>query len=165
MSTGRAMSTIVYVASDHGALDLKQHIVNYLKSTNTHVVDLGTHSTASVDYPDYASLLARSILAPTSPSQMVYGIGLCGTGIGISIALNKIPGIRAALCHDHYTAKMAREHNNANVLCLGGRVVGVEVAKECIDVFLQDGFLGGRHQQRLDKIVQLEKESVMANTM
>ena len=155
MASNFAKSAI-FIAADHGGFELKNHLVKHLEATSRHVIDLGTHSTASVDYPDYASLVAEKVLLPTTPPNV--GILVCGSGIGISIAANKIKGIRCGLCHDHYTAVMTRRHNNANVLALGGRVVGVEVAKEIVDAFLETAFDGGHHQARIDKIHALESE-------
>jgi ribose 5-phosphate isomerase B len=138
----------VALASDHGGLDLKEQIKAHLEGQNIAVLDLGTHDTASVDYPDYAQKMAHTLKA----GQAATGILICGTGIGISIAANRFAHVRAALVHDHFTAKMCREHNNANVLVLGGRTTGIEVAKECADVFLNTAFEGGRHANRLAKI-------------
>lgn len=121
-----------------------------LKGAGVSVVDLGTHGTERVDYPDVAQELCRQVVS----GQASCGILLCGTGIGMSIAANKVPGIRAALCHDHYTAKLTRQHNDANVLCAGARTTGIEVIKDMVEVFLATPFEGGRHAQRVAKLEQ-----------
>lgn len=139
----------VGIVSDHGGYALKEE----LKKTFS-FVDYGTDSEASVDYPDYAKKLGKAV----QNGEIDLGVAICGTGIGISIALNKMKGIRAALCHDEFTARMARRHNNANVLCIGGRVTGVEVAKALTQVFLDETFEGGRHETRLNKIKAIEEE-------
>ncbi len=139
----------VGIVSDHGGYTLKEE----LKKTFS-FVDYGTDSEASVDYPDYAKKLGKAI----QDGEIDLGVAICGTGIGISIALNKMKGIRAALCHNEFTARMARRHNNANVLCIGGRVTGVEVAKALTQVFLDETFEGGRHEARLNKIKAIEEE-------
>ena len=142
------------LASDHGGFALKQEIMAYLKESGIEYEDLGTYSTESVDYPVYAAKLGRAVAA----GEYERGILLCGTGIGISIAANKIDGIRCALCTDCYSAEMSRRHNDANVLALGGRTMGVEVAKQIVDIFLRAPFEGGRHQRRVDLIMALESE-------
>ena len=118
------------------------------------VSDLGTSSEQSVDYPDYGRAVGKRVVS----RQADFGIAVCGTGIGISIAANKVPGVRAALAHDLNTARLAREHNDANVLALGGRVVTAEAAVRMVQVFLTTAYLGGRHQPRIDKIAAIEKE-------
>ncbi len=139
---------MILVASDHAGYALKREIVAHLEGAGREVRDLGTHGTASVDYPDFAHELAARLAA----GEAERGILICGTGIGMSIAANRHPGVRAALCHDAYTAEMARRHNDANVLCLGGRVVGVGVALQIVDVFLEAEFEGGRHGRRVRKM-------------
>lgn len=143
----------VALACDHGGLELKEVIESVLKSLNVETVDFGTGSEESVDYPDFAAKVAQSV----STGETERGIAICGTGIGMSIAANKYPGVRAALCHDSYTARMSRLHNDANILVLGGRVTGREVAIEVLKQWLATPFEGGRHQRRLDKISQIEK--------
>jgi ribose 5-phosphate isomerase B len=138
----------IAIASDHGGLALKEELKRSLASRDLEIVDLGTHTDESVDYPDFAGALCEEILAGRAES----GILVCGTGIGMSIAANRRCGIRAALCTDPYSAKMAREHNDANVLCLGGRVVGPGLALEIAEAFLGGAFSGGRHTRRLAKI-------------
>lgn len=139
---------MILIASDHAAFDLKQHLVVFLKEMHHEVDDLGVARIESVDYPDFAHRLAEGI----ERGDGVQGILICGTGLGMSMAANRHTGIRAALCHDAYTAAMARKHNDANVLCLGARVLGVGVAEQIVRVFLSTPFEGGRHQRRVDKI-------------
>ncbi|MBF0189558.1 MAG: ribose 5-phosphate isomerase B [Magnetococcales bacterium] len=143
----------VFMAADHGALELKNDLAVWIRDRHgLEVVDFGVHSTASVDYPDLAASLCRDLLAGDPQDR---GILLCGTGLGMSIAANRWPGVRAALCHDAYTARMSRLHNDANVLVLGGRVIGLGVARDLVDVWLVESFEGGRHQRRLDKMEAL----------
>ena len=143
----------IIIASDHGGLELKQALASTLEGWSWSVEDLGCHDSASVDYPDLALDLARRVASGQAP----LGLLVCGTGIGVSIAANKVPGVRAALCADPYSASMARRHNNANVLCLGGRVLGPELAGAVLEAFLGAEFEGGRHQRRLDKIAAAER--------
>ncbi len=138
----------VLLASDHAGIDLKAELVNALEERGLQPIDLGTHDHQSVDYPDFADKLARELIAGSAPR----GLLICGTGIGIGIAANRHPGIRAAICHDVTTARLARAHNDANVLCLGARVTGLQVALDCLDAFLETTFEGGRHQRRVDKL-------------
>ena len=142
------------IASDHGGFALKQEIMAHLKDSGVEFEDLGTYSEESVDYPVYAHKLGKAVAA----GEYERGILICGTGIGISIAANKIDGIRCALCTDCYSAEMSRRHNNANVLAMGGRTMGVELAKRIVDIFLTTEFEGGRHQRRVDLIMALETE-------
>lgn len=144
----------IAIASDHGGFDLKDIIVEYLKEKGYEVTDYGISENKRVDYPDYAALVADGI----NKGKEELGILICGTGLGMSIAANKISGIRAACVSDSFSAKMAREHNNANILCFGGRVVGDEVAKTLVDAFLEAEFAEGRHSTRVDKIMSFEKE-------
>lgn len=145
----------VAIAADHGGFELKDSMVEYIKSLGNEVVDLGTNSADSVDYPDYAKKVCEEIQQENSD----LGILICGTGIGMSLAANKFEGIRAACVSDVYSAKMSRNHNNANVLCIGARVIGDEVAKLIIKTFLENEFEAGRHQRRVDKIMAFEKEN------
>ena len=142
------------IASDHGGLSLKNSICEWLGQQGIEYEDMGTFSEESVDYPDYGALVARAV----QKGRAERGILVCGTGIGMSIIANKFPGIRAALVHDEFTAKMAGEHNNANILVLGGRVL--EAARACalVQIWLNTPFADGRHQRRLDKISALEEE-------
>jgi ribose 5-phosphate isomerase B len=145
---------MLLIASDHGGLELKQILVDYLQKRGIEVNDLGVHADDSVDYPDYAARVAE----PISKNEAQQGILVCGTGIGMSIAANKFPGVRAALAHDEFTAQMAREHNNANILVLGGRVLDPELACRMVSVWYEGNYEGGRHQNRLNKIIQLERQ-------
>jgi len=139
----------IAIASDHGGFELKRELAAALAGDGIELADLGAdNGTASVDYPDFARALCAEVLAGRASA----GILVCGTGIGMSIAANRLPGIRAALCTDPYMARMAREHNDANVLCLGGRVVGPALAIEIAKSFLGAAFAGGRHERRLAKI-------------
>lgn len=143
---------MIYIGCDHGGFALKQEIFKYIKEDLAEKIeDLGCYDTSSVDYPDYAEKVCRKVIAENAK-----GILICGTGIGISIAANKIPGIRCALCSEPFSAEMTRRHNNANVLAMGGRTVGTELAKSIVKAFLSTEFEGGRHQKRLDKISALE---------
>lgn len=145
----------IAIAADHGGFELKDSMVEYIKSLGNEVIDLGTNSADSVDYPDYAKKVCEEIQQGNSD----LGILICGTGIGMSLAANKFEGIRAACVSDVYSAKMSRNHNNANVLCIGARVIGDEVAKLIIKTFLENEFEAGRHQRRVDKIMAIEKEN------
>ncbi|MBB6622602.1 ribose 5-phosphate isomerase B [Clostridium gasigenes] len=146
----------IAIGSDHGGVDLKEEIINFLKSENYDVKDFGTNSKASCDYPDYALKVAEAIVA----KEFEFGILVCGTGIGISIAANKVPGIRAALCSDTFSAHATREHNNANILALGARSVGPGLALDIVKTFLNAKFEGDRHQARIDKITAIEKKYI-----
>ena len=143
------------VACDHGGLVLKDLVKQTLEEGAAEVVDLGTHSGASVDYPDYAKK-AIDLLLSGGCERIVL---ICGTGIGMSICANRVPGVRGTLCHDGYTARMARMHNDSNCLILGGRVLGPAIAKDVVEVWLRTGFEGGRHQERLDRIEGLRGET------
>jgi len=142
----------IAVGSDHAAVTMKDGIAQYLRGAGADVDDVGTVGTDSVDYPDFARLVGDKVAG----GQTQLGVLLCGTGIGVAIAANKIPGIRAAVCHDVTTARLAREHNDANVLCIGARTTGATVAIDIVRTFLEARFEGGRHQRRLDKITELE---------
>ena len=141
----------VAIGNDHAGLNLKLELMEALKQDGYQFIDCGTHTLQSVDYPDIAECVAKRVVAEGIP-----GILICGTGIGISIAANKIPGIRAALCNDLYTAKLAREHNDANILAIGARVTAGGLALEIARTFLKTPFAGGRHQNRVEKIKALE---------
>jgi ribose 5-phosphate isomerase B len=144
----------IAIGSDHAGFSVKEIIRKFLESSGYAVSDLGTSSEESVDYPDYGKAVGGSVVS----KQADLGIAVCGTGIGISIAANKVPGVRAALAHDVNTARLAREHNDANVLALGGRIVTGKAAIEMVQTFLTTAYLGGRHQRRLDKITQIERD-------
>jgi ribose 5-phosphate isomerase B len=142
------------IGCDHGGFELKEEILKFLnKITNVDVVDYGTNGRDSVDYPDFGQKVAEAV----SAGVVDRGILICGTGIGMSIVANRYPKVRAALCHDHFTAQMSRLHNDANVLVMGDRVIGKGVALEIVKTWLDTEFEGGRHQTRLDKIRQLER--------
>lgn len=140
------MSTIVF-ASDHAGFALKTQLLAYAKGLGHECHDVGTHSEASCDYPDFAHAGASKVLA-----EGCLGIFVCGSGIGISIAANRHPGLRAVVCSEPFSAEMARRHNDANVLCMGSRVVGPGLAERLVDAFLGNAFEGGRHQGRVQKI-------------
>ena len=145
---------MIAIASDHGGFAMKEDILAHLKAKGVQVEDLGCYSEASVDYPVYADKVCKGILAGTYER----GILVCGTGVGMSIAANKYPGIRASLCSDCYSAQMTMEHNDSNVLCLGGRTVGVELAKMIVDTYLSASFSGlEKHARRVAMIGELEK--------
>jgi ribose 5-phosphate isomerase B len=144
----------IAVGADHAGYHVKEAVKKYLETSGFPVDDVGTWSEESVDYPDYAKKVADRVVA----GQDNFGVLACGTGIGMSIAANKIEGIRAALAHDAMTARLARQHNNANVLTLGGRVVTDEQAIEIVKDFLATEFRVGRHQRRIDKIAELDRE-------
>lgn len=147
------MGKNIVIASDHGGVSLKSDLIQRLEAAGHVVKNLGVDEETSVDYPDIAETACKEILIDTVDC----GILICGTGLGISIAANKINGIRAALCGDSFTARMAREHNNANVLVLGARVIGSELAWDIVTSYLSADFSGGRHQKRVDKITALEE--------
>ncbi len=144
----------IAIASDHGGFELKEILKTFLLSLSVEVMDLGTASEESVDYPD----LGIQVSARVSKGEVERGVLVCGTGIGMSVVANKFPRVRAALVHDLFSARLSREHNDANILVLGGRLVGKDLAKELVRVWLETPFAGGRHQKRLDKITALEKE-------
>lgn len=143
----------IALGSDHGGYELKEAIRTHLESQGIEVSDLGTHSTDSVDYPKYGFVVGQAIME----GKADLGIVVCGTGLGISMAANKVPGIRAAVCTETFSARMAREHNNANVLALGGRVTGVGLALDIVDIFIKTDFAGGRHARRVDLISAIER--------
>ncbi len=146
---------MIGVGSDHAGYGLKVEIIKYLKENGYEVKDFGTFDgEKSVDYPDYGLAVAEAV----KNGECDKGIIVCGTGLGISMSANKVPGIRAALCTDSYMAKMSREHNNANILALGSRVVGVGLALDIVETWLKSEFLGGRHKVRVDKICEIEKK-------
>lgn len=144
---------MIAIGSDHAGYELKCAIIDYLNDRNSDFTDCGCGG-ERVDYPD----IAEKVCEKVADGECEFGILVCGTGIGVSMAANKIKGIRAALCSDWYSAKYTRLHNNANVLCLGGRVTGVGSALELVDIFLNTGFEGGRHAARVEKIMKLEEK-------
>ncbi|WP_332237379.1 ribose 5-phosphate isomerase B [Sporolactobacillus sp. KGMB 08714] len=148
----------IAIGCDHAGFDLKPTIKNYLIEKGIEIIDEGTYSSESVDYPEYAKKVAIDIISDKAD----LGILICGTGIGISIAANKIHGIRAVACSEPFSAKLSREHNNTNILAFGSRVIGSELAKMIIDVWLNAKFQGGRHQKRLDQMTQIEKDESLS---
>jgi ribose 5-phosphate isomerase B len=138
----------IAIVSDHAAFEMKAMLIEHLRAAGRDVLDLGTASTDSVDYPDYGYRLAAAIAS----GEAERGIALCGSGIGISIAVNRHPACRCALVSDGLSARLAREHNDANVLALGARLIGIETARDCVEQFLATPFSGGRHQHRVDKL-------------
>jgi ribose 5-phosphate isomerase B len=142
----------ISIASDHGGFDLKESIIAHLLNTGWKVNDLGPYSRDSVDYPDFGIKLAEEV----SGGKVERGIVICGTGIGMSIVVNRFPGIRGTLCSDLFTAKLCREHNDSNILVMGGRLIGKGLATEIVNTWLNTPFEGGRHQRRLDKINQID---------
>ena len=142
----------IAIASDHGGVDLKESVIAQLIDKNWEVDDLGPANDDSVDYPDYGVKLVEAILE----NNIERGILICGTGLGMSIVVNRFPGIRGTLCTDVYTAKMGRKHNDSNILILGGRVIGKGLASEIVETWLITNFEGGRHQRRLDKINEID---------
>lgn len=145
---------MIAIGSDHAGYLLKADIIKFLEQKGFEVKDFGTNAPESVDYPDFGQAVAEAV----SRKECEKGILICGTGIGISIAANKVPGIRAALCTDSYMAKMCRQHNDANILAIGERVVGPGLALDIIETWLDTEFLGGRHQNRVCKICDIEKK-------
>lgn len=143
---------MIAVGSDHGGYELKEKLLKFLQKNGYEVEDFGTFSSESVDYPDIAQKVADAVAGGAAQC----GILVCGTGIGVSIAANKVHGIRAAHCTDPYSARMAKEHNNANILTLGGRITGEELAYEIVRAYLQAEFQGGRHSRRVEKVMALE---------
>jgi RpiB/LacA/LacB family sugar-phosphate isomerase len=148
------MSMRIAIGSDHAGFELKENIKDFLSQLNYQVIDLGTYSPDPVDYPDYAEAVGLALLE----GQADRGIVICGSGVGASVAANKIPGIRAGLCHDTYSAHQGVEHDNMNVLVLGARVIGVEMARELVCAYVKASFTGEeRHCRRLAKVSALEK--------
>jgi ribose 5-phosphate isomerase B len=143
----------IALGADHAGVQLKQQVRQLLDERRIEYTDFGTHAADSVDYPDFAANVAREVAA----DRFDFGILVCGSGIGMAIAANKIPGIRAAAITDEPSAKLSREHNNANVLALGERLTSPDVAKQIVNTFLDTPFAGGRHQRRIDKIAALEQ--------
>lgn len=148
MNAGAAGAEPIAIASDHAGFELKSVLIEELARLGFAPIDLGTIDLKSVDYPDYADRLAAAL----ADGRAARGVLVCGTGIGISIAANRHRHVRAAVCHDTTSARLTREHNDANVLVLGARLIGVEVAKDCLQVFLTTGFAGGRHAARVGKL-------------
>lgn len=145
----------IAIGNDHAAVELKREIQHYLQTKGYEVVNCGTDTTESCHYPEYGEKVARAIVA----GEVECGILICGTGVGISIAANKVHGIRAAVCSEPVTARLVKEHNNANIIAFGERIVGVEMAKAIVDAYLGAEFLGGRHQLRVDMMMDIEKKA------
>ncbi len=143
----------VGLGSDHGGFELKEEVKKHLEKKGIEFVDYGTYSEESVDYPDYGKKVGEAVVSGDCDK----GIVVCGTGIGISIAANKVKGVRCALCSESYSARMTRKHNDSNVLAMGGRVLGVELALDIVDTWLNTEFEGGRHAKRVDKIIAIEE--------
>ena len=143
---------MIAIGSDHGGYALKQVIISHLADRGIEFRDFGTYSEESCDYPEYGEAVGRAVAS----GECELGIAVCGTGIGISIAANKVHGVRAAACSDCFTAEMCRRHNDANVLAMGGRVIGPGLALKIVDIFLSTGFDGGRHARRLGKLAEIE---------
>ncbi|WP_138203941.1 ribose 5-phosphate isomerase B [Haloimpatiens lingqiaonensis] len=144
----------IAIGSDHGGFNLKNDIIKHLEAKGIEVKDFGTDSTESCDYPEFAEKVAKEVVA----KNFELGILICGTGIGIGIAANKVPGVRAALCSDTFSAHACREHNNANILTMGERVVGKGLALDIVDTFISTNFEGGRHERRVNQISELENK-------
>jgi len=144
----------IAIASDHAAFTLKAALVSWLREQGYEVTDLGPHGEESVDYPDYGFALARTI----EERRADFGVALCGSGIGISIAVNRNPAARCALVNEPYSARLARRHNDANIIAMGARLIGEDMAKSCLHAFLETEFEGGRHQKRVAKLSHFAKE-------
>ncbi|MEX2659663.1 MAG: ribose 5-phosphate isomerase B [Acidimicrobiales bacterium] len=145
----------IAIGADHAGLKLKTELMQFLVEGGHEIDDLGTTNDESVDYPDFGAAVGRAV----ADGSAEVGVCVCGTGIGISIAANKVPGVRAAVVHDVTSARMAKEHNDANVVCLGARLVGSQVALEALDTFLSSTWEAGRHARRVNKITELERDA------
>jgi ribose 5-phosphate isomerase B len=145
----------IAIASDHAAFELKAQLASWLREEGHEVADLGTDGTASVDYPDFGAGLAEHL----ADGKAERGIALCGSGIGISIAVNRNPHVRCALVSEPLSAKLCREHNDANAIAMGGRLIGLDMAKACVVAFLETPFAGGRHQRRVDKLSRTPQDA------
>ncbi len=144
----------IAIGNDHTAVDMREAVSAHLKERGFEVVEVGSFSRESSNYPEFGEKVARTVVS----GEADLGIAICGTGVGISIACNKVKGIRAVCCSEPYSARMSRQHNNSNVLCFGARVIGVELAKMIVDEWLDAQFLGGRHQTRIDMIAEIENK-------
>ena len=142
----------IAIANDHAAVELKKEIVDYVRGLGHEVINYGTDSHESCHYPEYGEKVARAVAAKDADC----GILICGTGVGVSIAANKVKGVRAAVCSEPVTARLAKEHNNANIIAFGARIVGPETAREIVKAYLTAEFLGGRHERRVDMIAEIE---------
>ena len=148
------MAERIAVVSDHAAFEMKNALAAFLRGEGFDIVDLGTNSADSVDYPDYGYRLAAAI----ADGRADKGVALCGSGIGISIAVNRNPACRCALVSDGLSARLAREHNDSNVIAFGARLIGIDTARDCLAIFLSTPFAGGRHRRRVDKLTAFAKE-------
>lgn len=142
------------IGNDHVALDMKEEIKAYLETKGLTVVDFGTNTSERCDYPVYGKAVAEAVAS----GAVDCGVLICGTGVGISLSANKVPGIRACVCSEPYSAKLSKEHNNTNIIAFGARVIGIETAKMIVDEWLDAKFEGGRHQKRIDMITEIEQE-------
>lgn len=145
----------VAIGNDHAATDLKLHIMEYVKELGHEVVNFGTDTYESCNYPDFGEKVGRAVAS----GEVDCGILICGTGVGISIAANKVRGVRAGVCSDTATARLIKEHNNANILAFGARIVGEELARDIVKAYLEAEFLGGRHQERIDMFAEIESRN------
>ena len=143
----------IVIGNDHAAVDMKFKIKEYIESMGHEVINVGTDDYSSCDYPDIAYTACEKI----KNKEVDLGVLICGTGVGMSLAANKVKGIRACVCSETYSARLCREHNDANVLCFGERVIGIETAKELVSAFLNATFEGGKHKKRVDKILSIEE--------
>lgn len=143
----------IAMGNDHTAIEMKHEIKAYVEAKGYEVIDFGTNENASCDYPEYGEKVGRAVAA----GEADYGIAICGTGIGIGIAASKVKGTRVCTCSEPYSAKLSRMHNNSNVLTFGARVIGVEMAKMIVDEWLDNQYEGGRHQRRVDQVMEIEK--------
>lgn len=144
----------IAIGNDHAAVKMKQEILAYLQELGHEVINYGTDSDESCDYPKYGEIVGRAV----AEGIVDCGVLICGTGVGISIAANKVPGVRAAVCSETTTARLVKQHNNANIIAFGARIVGIETAKDIIKAYLEAQFEGGRHQQRIDMIAAMEQK-------
>ncbi|MFP3153652.1 ribose 5-phosphate isomerase B [Lachnospiraceae bacterium ZAX-1] len=144
----------IAIGNDHTAIDMKNEIMKYVKELGHDIIDFGTNETKSCDYPLYGEKVGRAVAS----NEVDCGILICGTGVGVSLAANKIKGIRAGVCSDTTTARLIKQHNNANILAFGVRIVGIELAKDIVKAYLEADFLGGRHQGRIDMIAAIEEK-------
>lgn len=143
------------IGNDHSAVEMKREVMKFLQDLGYEVVNYGTDSTASCNYPEYGEKVARAVVA----KEVDLGILICGTGVGISLAANKVKGIRAVVCSEPYSARLSRQHNNTNILAFGARVIGIELAKMIIEEWLNAEFEGGRHQERVNMIMEIENKN------
>ena len=143
------------IANDHSAVDMKNEIKAYLEGQGYEVINYGTDTNASCDYPEYGKKVAQAVVN----GEVDRGIAICGTGVGIGLACNKVKGIRACTCSEPYSAEYSRRHNNANIITFGARVIGIETAKQIVDVFMKTEFEGGRHERRVAQLMDLENEN------